>query len=176
MTKKKKGGGGKLSRSVTVTVRLDPKLRFAADLAARKQRRTVSSFIEWAVEEGITKVNIPANQKHISKAGDYFAEKELPVNDAINFLWDIDEADRFINLVYLCPRLLTHEEEVLWKLIKTSGYFWKEKHQKKGGWVWDLDKNNIHPQRFRKYWDVLKEVAAGELDISEIPPTDTDSI
>ena len=41
-----KGGGAKLSRSETVTVRLDPKLRYLAELGARSQRRTVSSFIE----------------------------------------------------------------------------------------------------------------------------------
>ncbi len=58
MAKKRKGGGGKLSRSEVVTVRLDPKLRFAADLAARKQRRTLSSFIEWAVEKTVQGVDI----------------------------------------------------------------------------------------------------------------------
>ena len=41
---KRKGGGGKLARSETVTVRLDPKLRYLAELAARIQRRSVSSF------------------------------------------------------------------------------------------------------------------------------------
>ena len=55
---KRKGGGGKLARSETVTVRLDPKLRYLAELAARKQRRTVSSFIEWAVEQSFSGVNL----------------------------------------------------------------------------------------------------------------------
>ena len=39
----RKAGGGKLSRSETVTVRLDPKLRYLAELAARIHRRTLSS-------------------------------------------------------------------------------------------------------------------------------------
>jgi hypothetical protein len=46
----RKGGGGKLSRSETVTVRLDPKLRYLAELAARLHRRTLSSYIEWAIK------------------------------------------------------------------------------------------------------------------------------
>ena len=50
-TKKRKGGGSKLSRSEIIQVRLDPKLRFTAELAARKHRRTLSSFVEWAVSE-----------------------------------------------------------------------------------------------------------------------------
>jgi hypothetical protein len=37
-------------------VRLDPKLRYLAELAARKQRRTVSSFIEWTIEEALKNI------------------------------------------------------------------------------------------------------------------------
>ena len=49
----RKGGGGKLSRSETVTVRLDPKLRYLAELAARLHRRTLSSYIEWSIKEAL---------------------------------------------------------------------------------------------------------------------------
>ena len=52
-----KAGGGKLARSEVVTVRLDPRLRYLANLVARKQRRTLSSFIEWAIEESLTREN-----------------------------------------------------------------------------------------------------------------------
>src|SRR6516165_4850387 len=55
---KRKGGGAKLVRSETVTVRLDPKLRYLGEIAARKQRRTVSSFIEWAIEDVLRRVSI----------------------------------------------------------------------------------------------------------------------
>ena len=54
--KNRGGGGGKLNRSETVTIRLDPKLRYLTELAARKHRRTVSSFIEWAIESMLDKV------------------------------------------------------------------------------------------------------------------------
>lgn len=43
----------KVRRSETVTVRLDPRMNYLAELAARSQRRTKSSFIEWAVQEAI---------------------------------------------------------------------------------------------------------------------------
>lgn len=43
----------KLNRSETVTVRLDPRLNYLAELAGRAQRRTKSSFIEWAVQQAI---------------------------------------------------------------------------------------------------------------------------
>lgn len=40
--KKRRGGGSKLIRSETVTVRLDPKLRYLASLAARKQHERLT--------------------------------------------------------------------------------------------------------------------------------------
>jgi hypothetical protein len=41
----------KLIRSKTVTVKLDKKLRFAMELAARSRRLTISSYIEYALKE-----------------------------------------------------------------------------------------------------------------------------
>ena len=47
-------GAGK--KSEVVTVRLDPKLKYLAELAARKHRRPLSSYIEWAVEQSLSRV------------------------------------------------------------------------------------------------------------------------
>lgn len=48
----------KLNRSETVTVRLDPRLNYLTEIAGRSQRRTKSSFVEWAVQEAIRKLGI----------------------------------------------------------------------------------------------------------------------
>ena len=106
----KRGGGGKLSRTETVTVRLDPKLRYLAELAARKQRRTLSSFVEWAIEEILKTIQLPEGENLASMAG---------------ALWDVDEPDRFVKLALLYPDMLTHDEQVLWKLITENGYVWR---------------------------------------------------
>jgi predicted transcriptional regulator len=100
MAAKKKGGGGKLSRSEVVTVRLDPKLRFAAELAARKQRRTLSSFIEWAIEEAVNRTEVTDSEN---------------VNYVMAQVWDVEEADRFVKLALNFPELLTFDEERLWR-------------------------------------------------------------
>lgn len=42
--------GSKLNKSETVQVRFDPILKMAAELAAARERRSLSSYIEWAVE------------------------------------------------------------------------------------------------------------------------------
>ena len=90
---RKRGGGGKLSRSETVTVRLDPKLRYPAELAARKQRRTLSSFIEWAIEENLKQIYLEERLDALSIASESAD------------LWD--EADRFAKLAFRYPQMLT---------------------------------------------------------------------
>ena len=149
---KRKGGGAKTSRSETVTVRLEPKLRYLAELAARKQRRTLSSFIEWAIEATLER----DTYSYDSATGPIGATWAEVVND----LWDVDERDRFVLLARNMPSLLTHDEQVLWKLIKETPYVWKT-HPTIGPGI-DFD-------RLRECWPVLNAVARGEADRSTLP-------
>jgi predicted transcriptional regulator len=55
MAKSRNNKTQKLGRSEVVTIRLDPRLKFGADMAAAKCRRTLSSFTEWAIEEALKK-------------------------------------------------------------------------------------------------------------------------
>lgn len=151
----KKSGGGKLSRSETVTVRLDPKLRFAAELAARKHRRTLSSFIEWAVEESVQNVCLNG-----LKATAY---------DAIDLVWDVDESDRFVKMALYYPHLLTHDEEVLWKLIRENGWLWKGSNGNFGEWTWKIDLDSIIFERLREKWELFCSIAKGEIDKRYLP-------
>jgi hypothetical protein len=152
----KRGGGGKLSRTETVTVRLDPKLRYLAELAARKQRRTLSSFVEWAIEENLKTV-------HLSED-----ESESIANMAA-FLWDVDEPDRFVRLALLYPDMLTHDEQVLWKLIIENGYLWKGKRDKEGEWTWSMRADDLIIERLREYWNGFKMVAYEDADKAVLP-------
>lgn len=85
-------GGGKLNRTETVTVRLDPCLNYLAELAGRSQRRTKSSFIEWAVSQAI---------------GDVFSDKKATL------LWRLTPAQRLEALYEWAPELLTFDEQCL---------------------------------------------------------------
>ena len=113
-TTKRRGGGGKLARSEQVSIRLDPKLRFAAELAASKERRTLSSFIEWAVERAVKEVEITKDA-----TGQLITA--LNVSEKI---WDDSEPDRFANLALRFPDLLTHQERALWNVIKSRHSLW----------------------------------------------------
>lgn len=147
----RKGGGGKLSRSETVTVRLDPKLRYLAELAARLHRRTLSSYIEWAIEgslnNNVLKVD-PSDGRGPS------------IKDEAEYLWDVDDADRFAKLALRYPHLLTHEEQVRWKLIRENGYLWSgcfdgPEHE----WTWTVQESSLLFERLREHWAVFCEVA-----------------
>lgn len=54
--------GSKLNRTEIFNVRLDPVLKWAAELAAAKERRTLSSFVEWCVEQGVRKVAVARDE------------------------------------------------------------------------------------------------------------------
>lgn len=161
--KQRKTGGGKLSRSETVTVRLDPKLRYLAELAARKQRRTLSSFIEWAIEDVVCRVAI------YEGSGGYNNDSRS-IGDESEYLWDVDDSDRFAKLAISYPELLTHEEQIIWKLIKENGYFWYGNWQGiNGAFQWKIEDKSLIFSRLRDYWDTLRKVAVGENPKSDLP-------
>lgn len=160
---RKKIGGGKLSRSETISVRLDPKLRCAAELAARKQRRTLSSFIEWAVEEAVDGLIIYSNENVTFSAA-----------DAAQQVWDVDEADRFARLALHFPMFLTHDEERLWKIICENGYFWRGKYDEKRKWQWNIREDRLVFEYLRSEWELLKQIVAGLAEKSSFPQTPDD--
>ncbi len=171
---KRKVGGGKLARSETVTVRLDPKLRYLAELAARKQRRTVSSFIEWAVEQSMKDVILKLTFSFDGPDDDEGVATTL--QSKANDLWDVDPAERLARLAITLPEMLTHDEQLLWKQIEDSGLLSK-------GWIPSRIEGQIyHPGRpdwrwlkkegfslLRDHWATFCMIANGDLDRSHLP-------
>jgi hypothetical protein len=151
--------GGALSRSEVVTVRLDPKLRYLAELAARKQRRTVSSLIEWAVENGLDSVRLST------------ADDGPTIWKEADSLWDVDEADRFVKLALRYPELLTHEEQILWKLIRDFGFVWRGTYNRDDEWQWTPDERSVLIERIRTHWDTFKAISGGDAEAKTKLPT-----
>ena len=157
--KAKRKSRSNLSRSEVVMVRLTPELRYLAELGARQQRRTLSSFIEWAIEKGIERVPMRSGA----------------LSDVSRSLWDVDEADRFAKLALRFPEFLTHDEQILWKLICENGYLWQGAFFKKSAeneavWTWDAEnKESIIFERLREHWNTFCAVARGEMDKSVLP-------
>lgn len=161
MVAKKKGAGGNLTRTQVVTVRLDPKLRYLAELAALKQRRTLSSYIEWAVQESLKNV-------YLAESSGYNNDYGSTVHDETDKLWDVDAPDRFAKLALHYPELLTHEEQIKWKLIRENGYLWRGRYID-GKWMWQIKEESLIYKRLREYWDQFSAVAQGEKENSILP-------
>jgi hypothetical protein len=147
---KRRAGGSKLSRTETVTVRLDPKLRYLAELGARKQRRTLSSFIEWAIEESLKQIDVDGGRS---------------IADLANVLWDVDAADRFAMLALRNETLLSHDEQVMWKLVRDNPLFWCDNRgENLRDWSWRISESNMNFEHLRERWSLLLAIAHGELD------------
>src|SRR6478735_8653941 len=150
----KKGGGGKLSRSETVTVRLDPKLNYLCELAARAQRRTKSSFIEWAVEQSLSQTAVPG-------AADWNGDAQS-VAELADSLWDVDEPDRLANIAFAAPTLMTHEEQVLWKVLCGYTYLWRGRWTSSNAsqeeWTYEIKADSLIRDHLREQFEKLKAV------------------
>ncbi len=162
--KKRKGGGAKTSRSETVTVRLEPKLRYFAELAARKQRRTLSSFIEWTIQEELEKIYLE------EPSSSNYGEQGTTVAASMHRLWDVDEEVRFIKLGLYFPDLMTHEDQILWKLIRENGALWRGSYYGlKQEWTWAVNEATLDFELLRQHWSTFLSVARGEKDRSVLP-------
>jgi len=141
----KKGGGSKLNRTQTVTLRLDPKLRYLTDLGARSQRRTTSGFIEWAIEIALKEVGVYSDS----------SSDAVSLSDIKDYLWDVEEADRFLKLAIAFPSLLNHHEQLVWKIVEIITPA-----------VHHYDDIDIAVKlEMRKYWDEIN--AAAESDVGD---------
>jgi hypothetical protein len=132
-----------------VTVRLDPKLKYLAELAARRLRRTLSSYVEWAIEDSLSRVNVDASGLLIT------------FSDQASNLWDVDEPDRFVRLALNYPDLLDHEEQRIWKLIQENGPIWHGNYSSPS--------KELNLVRLREHWETFRDVARGDKPPSALP-------
>ncbi len=168
MAKKRQGSGQQLFRTKTVGVRLDPKLKYVAELAARTQRRSLSSFIEWAVQEAVDRVSV---------IGGGLAPRTA--KEVMPLVWDISPSTRLVKLAIYFAGLLTYDEQVLWHLIREHPALWRGsrgKHTKlavdaavfmsatKGESPEKALENHFRFDLLEEHFETFEKVAKGELD------------
>ena len=155
-------GGGKLGRTETVTIRLDPKTNYLAELAARIQRRTKSSFIESAVAQAIDAQPLLPRDPDTATLGER-AER----------LWHVRDHERLISLVEHAPHLMNYEEQQIWALIVENSNFWLGRYRdRKDGteeFQWTVDPSSLRREIVAEHWDTLIKVANGSLPKSDLP-------
>lgn len=186
MSKKKKGPGGNLNRSEIVQTRLSPKLRWAAEILARQDRRTVSSLIEGLVEKAASEeiVNIINSKKDLQN--NIFFElpskrsNPISVKDAVQYMWSESEAERFVAFAIFFPELLTPEEEKMWQFIALNLYFWEcfeirteQQGKKVASQIWPIvNYQSLKRDNLNTYWDTIHGVYMRDeppIRIQEVP-------
>lgn len=160
--KAQKHGGGRLGRSETVTIRLDPKLNYLAEIAARAQRRTKSSLLEAALADALFAVKTnPAdgNSRSVAQIGED--------------IWHVDEWERLRRLAAYAPYLMTYEEQKIWAVISKNSNFWfgswEELDAGTEYYSYKANPENLCTYTLEKHWELVKKVAAGEAKPEELP-------
>jgi uncharacterized protein (DUF1778 family) len=152
-------------RSQVVGVRLDPRTRYLAEIAARVQRRSLSGFIEIAILEALERQQIRPREKH-----------SLSVADVAHHIWSPSEARRFIALATQYAELLSYEEQMMWAAIEECPYFWEGRWGRSDNvrgqddWYWDI--NNEHALKHDlvvEQWSLLQKIGAGLAKAESLP-------
>ncbi len=145
-----KSSGGK--KTDNVTVRFEPKLRYLAELAAKSQKRSLSAFVEWAVENALERVTVRNRDNRYES-----------LEETSTFLWDVEDVERFVRLAYMLPDLLTYEEQVIWKIINKYPFLLSH-----SPFVNSFTRfENINISAINKQWEVIFSAATGNVFAAE---------
>lgn len=154
-----RGPGSRLGRSETVSIRLDPRLNYLCELAARSQRRTKSSFIEATIDEKIESMQI-----HNWRDSD----GSESIGERAEYLWHVRESQRLVSLGFVAPHLQTFEEQQIWAAIRENGYFWRGKWRN-SVWDWHCEESTIVRDRVDQHWETLLAIGHGEKPVNALP-------
>ncbi|SDI79137.1 hypothetical protein [Pseudomonas abietaniphila] len=113
------------SSTVSVSLRVDPAIKYAIDIAARVQKRTVTGVVEWSVEKALDQVMMPADFLVEGNKGPALPEPISVIKAVKEKLWSPDEAIRLVTLAFQYPSLLAFDESIVWESIRLSPPFWK---------------------------------------------------
>ena len=160
--KTKESGGGRLNRSQTVTVRLDPRLNYLCELGARVQRRTKSSFIEASIASTVEGIVLVPRET--------YEDNDTTIGDLAETLWHVREYERLMALAKYGHHLMTMEEQEIWAVICENGNFWRGKWKPGGDgevWSWEAKPENLVKDRVAESWNEILQVANGETEAAE---------
>lgn len=166
-----KGAGGKLVRSEIIQARLSPKVRFAAEILAKIERRTLSSQIETLLETAATTTSVEI------QTNDFNQKKMVNLKEFVDSIWHFDEATRFVVYALSFPNLLSEAESELFRKILNSPFFWIHTKVITIDKKLNVIKETVRPMQtayglIRKnlilFWEKLKYKDISELSIGEI--------
>lgn len=179
--KPKKKADNQNVRTVVMTVRISPPLRFVAEMIARHQHRTVSSLMESLLAEKAASYCLPVVSTEKAQTNDYlFGQRhteKIIAQEVGEQLWSAEDADLFAGMALFLPSLLTAEEQTLWQVITDIPYFWNhfEIHiENPAGQIVDkewwplVDYRGLNRERLREHWPLCQAILDGEKPLQHL--------
>jgi hypothetical protein len=160
----------KPTKTETLAIRLDPKVKYGLEILAREQRRSITSLVEWVINDALrTHLRISYSTDKIQTEGGGTYRRSYD-EFVLDYLWDSDEVIRLIKLADYNPDLLTYEENKVWNLIQENAFYWVGKlDEKKDRFIWDTsDISSLRIQIVQAHFQELKEVANSQKDMEQI--------
>jgi len=160
MAKNKPNQGAR--KTETLTLRLDPKVKMMIEMISRIRRQSITGVVEAAIEEIAFDLDAP-----------FFHNNETSnwsLSSAVTEVWSTDESERFINMCYHLPTLLTYEEQRIWETIKASKVFFATDATIMETF-WEIDGvGRIDRFNIRIWWSYLLEHVEEHKDSRTIVP------
>ena len=108
-----------ISRTESLTIRLDPKTRFALEFVSRITKQTITTVVESAIRD--------IAEKTYSDISKTYTDNYKEVNDTNwKYYWDVNEGVRFINLAKDPNTNPTYDEEEILEFIKIHWKYFSE--------------------------------------------------
>lgn len=132
----------KAPKKEVLSLRIEPKLRYLIDLASRIQRRNLTNYVEWALEESLKSVTLECHG--VIKDMSVYEAGNIP-----NFIWSTDEAHNFFVLATTYKELLTYEEQRTLEIIQSLPYLFRLNPNK------PFSYENGNSDNVTKYWELI---------------------
>lgn len=151
--------------TVSVSLRIDPKVKYAIDLLAREQNRTITGVVEWAVMQAVRAHRVDGL---IGEDPD-----GLNLNGFLEMVWSPIESHRIVSLGVNRRSLLTFEELCHYEIVEQIPQIMK--------WG-DLDLDTGHQSLDINYgllnaaWPMVQERAKELMDKGSYTPIDPDEL
>ena len=142
--------------SKMISVRIDPKIRYLAELAAEARNESLTKYLEWALDESFKKVTLYKSPELEITYGPGRGEIELGpapdpeeeqakrdamlISNKADLLWNENEYVRMAILSSIAPHLVPEEDALFLKYMRES----KDLQVKSDDGTFKLDREKIH--------------------------------
>ncbi|NMZ25210.1 hypothetical protein ACSHWC_18020 [Pseudomonas fluorescens] len=145
---------GETSTTVSVGIRIDPKIKFALDIMGRMQKRSLTAVIEWAISQAIAQQTLDFDGNSLSTV--------------LDKVWSTDESSRLVQLAIHLPQALTYDELRTWETIKATSFFWLAY----GDGSWEARPDRLLSENVRSSWtEILHHVEKNKASATILPMT-----